>query len=112
MIYICLGVITLWSTIISVFIWIKYHSLLINIFELSKGMDMLYSNQEKLLELTKVKGFIKLVNEEMTKEKDEFEKILKERNEFNKTLKDKKEIENPKSTKEKEAGNKETEKSV
>jgi hypothetical protein len=39
-------------------------SVFINIFELSKGLDVLYANQEKIMELTKIKGFIQLTNED------------------------------------------------
>lgn len=65
---IALYIISSIALILSVFMTIigliKYKSILVNIYNLSKGMDVLYTNQEKILELTKVKGFVQLINEE------------------------------------------------
>ena len=44
--------------------YIKLKSIYINLFNLSKGLDVLFTNQDKIIELTKLKSFIQLTNEE------------------------------------------------
>ena len=39
-------------------------TLLVNLYEMSKGLDVLWANQQKIVELTKIKGFVQLTNEE------------------------------------------------
>lgn len=38
---------------------------------MSKGLDILWSNQTKIIELTKIKGFVQLTNEEEQKVRKE-----------------------------------------
>lgn len=55
-------------------IWYKkVKSIYVNLHLLSKGLDVLYENQNKILELTNVKGFVQLVNTEAKVVKDEIE---------------------------------------
>lgn len=42
----------------------KYISVNINLYNLSHGLDVLYSNQTKILELTNLKNYVQLVNDE------------------------------------------------
>jgi hypothetical protein len=53
--------------------YIKYNSILINLYSMSKGLDTLFSNQEKTLELAKIKSFVKHVHEEETRIKQEID---------------------------------------
>lgn len=66
--------------------YIKLKSIYLNLFNLSKGMDVLFSNQDKIIELTKLKSFIQLTNEEerevriqVSKEKEIFGKKQSEK---------------------------------
>lgn len=52
------------STLVSIVVYIKLKSIYINLFNLSKGLDVLFTNQDKIIELTKLKSFIQLTNEE------------------------------------------------
>lgn len=59
--------------------YVKLKSIYINLFNLSKGLDVLFENQNKIIELTKIKSFVQLTNEEerevrnqITKEKQVF----------------------------------------
>jgi len=61
-------ILSLVSLLVSLFVIIftfkKIELLLINLHRMSKGMDILFANQEKILELTKIKGFVSLMSEE------------------------------------------------
>jgi len=37
---------------------------LINLYQFSKALDTIYANQDKILELTKIKSFVELVSDE------------------------------------------------
>lgn len=52
------------NVILSVVLYIKLKSIYINLYNLSKGLDVLFENEKKILELTKVKSFVELVHEE------------------------------------------------
>ena len=52
------------SLLVAIIVYIKLKSIYINLFNLSKGLDILWANQEKILELTKIKGYVQLVHEE------------------------------------------------
>jgi hypothetical protein len=52
------------SMLTAVVCYIKFKSVWINFYNISKGLDTLYSNDSKIIELTKIKGFVQLVNEE------------------------------------------------
>lgn len=69
------------TVVVAVVVHIKLKSIYINLFELSKGLDVLWENQQKIIELTKIKSFIQLTNEEerelrfqVAKEKEVFGK--------------------------------------
>lgn len=69
------------SILVSIVMYIKLKSIYINLFNLSKGLDVLFANQDKIIELTKLKSFIQLTNEEgqevrtqVSKEKEIFGK--------------------------------------
>lgn len=65
------------TTIFSVAYIIQYFkikSLYVNLYKLSKGLDTLFSNQEKILELTKLKTFVQLTTEEEKNVKREIDK--------------------------------------
>jgi hypothetical protein len=61
------------SILVSIILYIKLKSVYINLYNLSKGLDILFENQKKILELTKVKGFVQLINEENRNIKQEVE---------------------------------------
>lgn len=52
------------SLLVAIIVYIKLKSIYINLYNLSKGMDVLFANQDKIIELTKLKSFIQLTNEE------------------------------------------------
>jgi hypothetical protein len=52
------------SILVSLVLYFKLKSIYINLFNLSKGLDVIFSNQDKIIELTKLKSFIQLTNEE------------------------------------------------
>jgi hypothetical protein len=54
--------------------YFKIKSLYVNLYKLSKGLDILFSNQEKILELTKLKTFVQLTTEEEKNVKREIDK--------------------------------------
>jgi hypothetical protein len=69
------------SLLVAIVVYIKLKSIYINLFNLSRGLDVLFANQDKIIELTKLKSFIQLTNEEgqevrtqVTKEKEVFGK--------------------------------------
>jgi hypothetical protein len=51
---------------IAVYVWAltQFKRVSVSLVQLVKAMDVLYSNQDKILELTKIKSFVQLVNEE------------------------------------------------
>ncbi len=69
------------SLLVAIVVYIKLKSIYINLFNLSRGLDVLFANQDKIIELTKLKSFIQLTNEEgrelrtqVSKEKEIFGK--------------------------------------
>ncbi len=62
---IALSVISVLASIITIWVvTIKMKGFYINLYNMSKGLDILWGNQQKIIELTKIKGFIQLTNEE------------------------------------------------
>ena len=69
------------SLLVSAVSYIKFKSIYLNLFNLSKGLDVLFANQDKIIELTKLKSFIQLTNEE---EREVRTQISKEKEIFGK----------------------------
>jgi hypothetical protein len=81
-----ISVLSLVTTItVAVVVYVKLKSIYINLFNLSKGLDVLFSNQDKIIELTKIKSFIQLTNEE---EREVRNQVSKEKQVFGKREKD------------------------
>lgn len=57
-----------------IFVNIRIKNVTIALYKLSKSLDVLYSNDEKILELTKLKSFVELVSEEETNVKHELDR--------------------------------------
>lgn len=54
--------------------YVKLKSIYINLFNLSKGLDVLFENQNKIIELTRIKSFVQLTNEEEREVRNEIAK--------------------------------------
>jgi hypothetical protein len=77
------------AIIVALVMYIKLKSIYINLFNLSKGLDVLFLNQDKIIELTKLKSFIQLTNEE---EREVRTQVVKEKQNFGNRTKDKESV--------------------
>jgi hypothetical protein len=68
------------SLLVALVTYIKLKSVYVNLWNLSKGMDVLFENEKKILELTKIKGFVQLTNEE---EQSVLKEVTEERSKLN-----------------------------
>jgi predicted PurR-regulated permease PerM len=59
------------SIIVAWVVSVKIKSVYINLYNMSKGLDTLWENEKKIIELTKIKGFVQLTNEEEQKVRKE-----------------------------------------
>lgn len=57
-----------------IFINIRIKNVTIALYKLSRSLDVLYANDEKILELTKLKSFVELVSEEEINVKHELDR--------------------------------------
>jgi 5-bromo-4-chloroindolyl phosphate hydrolysis protein len=68
-------IISILSLLLSILVaWVvavKIKSVYLNLYNMSKGLDTLWENQKKIIELTKIKGFVQLTNEEEQKVRKE-----------------------------------------
>jgi hypothetical protein len=63
-----ISIIALAVSLITAFIVYKLKTtVLVNMYNMSKGLDVLWENQQKIVELTKIKGFVSLVSAEQDK---------------------------------------------
>jgi hypothetical protein len=53
------------SLLVAWIVYVKIKSVYLNLYNMSKGLDVLWENQQKIVELTKIKGFVQLTNEEL-----------------------------------------------
>ncbi len=79
-IYIWVGILSVYTVVLATVCYIKIKSIYLNLFNLSKGLDILWENQQKILELTKVKGFVQLTHEEERSLKKEIGEEVASRN--------------------------------
>lgn len=62
------------SFLVATVVYIKLKSIYINLYNLSKGLDILFANQDKILELTRLKTFVQLTTEEELNVREEIKK--------------------------------------
>jgi len=82
------------SIVLCFILYFKLKSVYINLYRLSKGLDTLWENQQKILELTNIKNFVQLVNEE---EPSVRKNIYEERTRVNEFKKTKESVRSPNS---------------